>query len=77
MGFLAILVIIGVFWLVVVVLGLIHKGFLSLVSGYVTPESHRRIGEYEESEGHELLRNDGFSVTADWASNAMSKVERN
>ena len=76
MGYVYGLIILAAFWVLKIVFGLIHMGLRSMVAGFVTPKNHRPIGNYEESEGYESLRKEGFDVTADWAGNAMSKVLR-
>ena len=62
---------------IVAIITLTNKGLLAFVARLVTPPEHRRIGKFDESEGHYRLKSEGYSVTADWSSNAVSKLPKN
>lgn len=65
------------FFLIVALVSAIPVLFRGLCYTFIaplfTPKGHRRYGDYQTSEGNDLLRKDGFNVTPDWSSKAMKK----
>jgi hypothetical protein len=47
----------------------------SAVTSALTPADHTRYGSYSGTEAQRSLTAEGYSITADWSSNAVSKLK--
>lgn len=81
MHILAYIALLGGIWLlghIPTIVGFFFRAFCGyVVSGFVTPPGHRRYGSFKDAEGYQTLDSGGFEVESWWASDSVSKIEKN